>query len=46
MSNKERINKIKSNEKRIAELTKQRNQTMREIMKLYEIKINENERGN
>ena len=46
MNNKERIQKIKANEKKIAELTKQRNQTMREIMKLYEIKINENERGN
>lgn len=41
MNNKERFEKIKSNEKRIEELTKQRNETMKEILKLYEI-----ERGN
>ena len=37
MNNKERFEKIKSNEKRIEELTKQRNETMRKLMKLYEI---------
>ena len=42
MSNKERIiNKIKSNDKKIAEITAKRNETMRQILKLYE-----NERGN
>lgn len=37
MNNKERINKIKSNEKKIAELIIKRNETMNKIMKLYEI---------
>ena len=38
---KEIINKIKDNEKKIAEITAKRNETMNKIMKLYEI-----ERGN
>ena len=42
MSNKKDIiNKIKTNEKKIAELTAKRNFTMKQILKLYEI-----ERGN
>ena len=41
MNNKERIEKIKANEKKIREITAKRNETMREIIKMYEI-----ERGN
>ena len=41
MNDKERIEKIKANKKKIAEITKQRNETMRQILKLYE-----KERGN
>ena len=44
MSNKEIIQKIRANEKKINELTKQRNETIGQIMKLYEMKIKENER--
>ena len=44
MSNKERINKIKSNEKRIMELTKQRNETMRELFRIYEEKKKGNDK--
>ena len=36
MDNKERIEKIKENEEKIAELTKQRNETMYQILRLYE----------
>ena len=36
MTNKEKIDKIKSNENRIAELIRQRNETMKKIMELYE----------
>ena len=36
MTNKEIKDKIKSNELKIAELIKQRNETMCKIMKLYE----------
>ena len=43
MSNKERINKIKANEKKIEEIIVKRNETMKKIMKLYEKEI---ERGN
>ena len=46
MNNKERINKIKANDRKIAELIIKRNETMGQIMKLYEMKIKENERGN
>ena len=35
MDNKERIEKIKENEEKIAELTKQRNETMRELFRIY-----------
>ena len=45
MSNKERINKIKSNEKRIMELTKQRNETMRELFRIYEEKKKGNDKN-
>ena len=41
MTNQERINKIRANEKKIAEITAKRNETMRQILKLYE-----KERGN
>ena len=41
MNDKERIEKIKANEKKIAELRVKRNETMRQILKLYE-----KERGN
>ena len=41
MNKKERIEKIKANEEKIREITVKRNETMREILKLYEI-----ERGN
>ena len=41
MSKKEIINKIRANENKIAEITAKRNETMRQILKLYE-----NERGN
>ena len=44
MSNKERINKIKSNEKRLMELTKQRNETMRELFRIYEEKKKGNDK--
>ena len=40
---KEIINKIKANEKKIAEITAKRNETMNKILKLYEKEI---ERGN
>ena len=36
MTNKEIIERIKSNENKIAELTKQRNKTMYQILRLYE----------
>ena len=36
MTNKEKIERIKSNENRIAELIKQRNKTMYQILRLYE----------
>ena len=36
MTNKEKIERIKSNENRIAELIRQRNETMKKIMELYE----------
>ena len=35
MTNKEKIERIKSNENRIAELIRQRNETMKKIMELY-----------
>ena len=35
MDNKERIKRIKLNENKIAELIKQRNETMYQIMRLY-----------
>ena len=43
MNNQERIEKIKANEKKIAEITAKRNETMNKILKLYEKEI---ERGN
>ena len=36
MTNKEKIERIKSNENRIAELIRQRNKTMYQILRLYE----------
>ena len=36
MTNKEKIERIKLNEKKIAELIKQRNKTMYQILRLYE----------
>ena len=35
MDNKERIEKIKENEEKIAELIKQRNETMRKLFRIY-----------
>ena len=35
MTNKEKIERIKLNEKKIAELIKQRNKTMYQILRLY-----------
>ena len=35
MTNQEKIERIKENELRIAELIKQRNETMNQIMELY-----------
>ena len=35
MTNKEKIERIKSNENRIAELIRQRNKTMYQILRLY-----------
>ena len=44
MSNKERINKIKANEKKIMELTKQRNETIKKLFRIYEEKKKGNDK--
>ena len=46
MTNQERLQLIKANEERINELRMKRSETMGQILKLYEMKIKENERGN